>query len=190
MWIYLGAGWGPPNELRAQRVKTNQQQLPPSLRSLSGLLVHFPNPAPGIFPRPSTPALVLTHKHAWGTPARGPADEQDVGGAGHRSSESCAAQNQGMAYFQVGSGGLLHEVSLMRVRKGVWEPQASASGRVYQLTEASVLIASFSSSCPAPQGHHQVSDADPKPQSSCFCFFYCKKKKKSFLQWPKPCHLH
>lgn len=91
----------------------------------------------------------LTHKHAWGTPARGPADEQDVGGAGHRSSESCAAQNQGTAYFQVGSGGLLHEVSLMRVRKGgVWEPQASASGRVYQLTEASVLIASLHSHPP------------------------------------------
>lgn len=75
-----------------------------------------------------------------------------------------------------------------------WElgtPQASASGCIYQLTEASVLTASLHSDppCPAPQLHYQVSDANPISQSSFFCFFFIVKKNP-FLQWPKHCHLH
>lgn len=62
----------------------------------------------------------------------------------------------------------------------MWEPQASASGRVYQLTEASVLIASLHSHPPVQlyKGTTGLVMQIPYLRAHVSVFSIAKKKKK------------
>lgn len=68
----------------------------------------------------------------------------------------------------------------------MWEPQASASGRVYQLTEASVLIASLHSHPPVQphKGTTRLVMQIPYLRAHVSVFSIAKKKKNPFCNDP------